>query len=91
LALARPNKQGTAATHGAPLGAEEIAATRAALDWPHSEFIIPEDIKNAWDCIEKGFGAETAWKELLVGYEEEYPELAMEAHPPPQRPAARLL
>ena len=73
-----PNKQGTAATHGAPLGPDEIAATRAALDWPHSEFIVPEDIKAAWDCTEKGFGAETAWKELLVGYEEEHPELAME-------------
>ncbi|MDP5003774.1 MAG: thiamine pyrophosphate-dependent enzyme, partial [OM182 bacterium] len=65
IGFGSPNKQGTAATHGAPLGAEEIAATRAALDWPHSEFIIPEDIKNAWDCTEKGFGAETAWKELL--------------------------
>ena len=73
-----PNKQGTAATHGAPLGPDEIAATRAALDWPHSEFIVPEAIKNAWDCTEKGFGAETAWKELLVGYEEEHPDLAME-------------
>ena len=78
IGFGSPNKQGTAATHGAPLGTEEIAATRAALDWPHSEFIIPEDIKNAWDCTEKGFGSETAWKELLVGYEEEYPELAME-------------
>lgn len=73
-----PNKQGTAATHGAPLGADEIAATRAALDWPHNAFVIPDPIKNAWDCTEKGFGAETAWKELLVGYEEEHPELAME-------------
>ncbi|MDP4660004.1 MAG: thiamine pyrophosphate-dependent enzyme, partial [OM182 bacterium] len=54
IGFGSPNKQGTAATHGAPLGAEEIAATRAALDWPHSEFIIPEDIKNAWDCTEKG-------------------------------------
>jgi transketolase len=73
-----PNKQGTAATHGAPLGADEIAATRAALDWPHNAFVIPDPIKDAWDCTEKGFGAETAWKELLVGYEEEHPELAME-------------
>ena len=73
-----PNKQGTSATHGAPLGPDEIAETRAALDWPHSEFIIPESIKHAWDCTEKGFSAETAWKELLVGYEEEHPDLAME-------------
>lgn len=78
IGFGSPNKQGTSATHGAPLGPEEIAATREALDWPHSEFIVPEDIKAAWDCTEKGFSAETAWKELLVGYEEEHPELAME-------------
>ena len=78
IGFGSPNKQGTAATHGAPLGPDEIAATRAALDWPHNAFVIPEEIKHAWDCTEKGFGAETAWKELLVGYEEEHPDLAME-------------
>ena len=78
IGFGSPNKQGTSATHGAPLGPDEIKATREALDWPHNEYIIPEDIKAAWDCTEKGFGAETAWKELLVGYEEEHPELAME-------------
>ena len=78
IGFGSPNKQGTSATHGAPLGPDEIKATREALDWPHNDFIIPEDIKAAWDCTEKGFGAETAWKELLVGYEEEHPELAME-------------
>ena len=78
IGFGSPNKQGTSATHGAPLGPDEIKATRETLDWPHNEFIIPEDIKAAWDCTEKGFGAETAWKELLVGYEEEHPELAME-------------
>ena len=78
IGFGSPNKQGTSATHGAPLGPDEIKATREALDWPHNEFIIPEDIKAAWDCTEKGFVAETAWKELLVGYEEEHPELAME-------------
>lgn len=73
-----PNKQGTAATHGAPLGDEEIAATRAALEWPHAPFVIPEGIKQSWDATEKGFTEESAWKEKLVIYEEEYPELAME-------------
>jgi transketolase len=73
-----PNKQGTAATHGAPLGDEEITAAREALDWPHAPFNIPSDIKKSWDATEKGFQAETAWKEKLVAYEEEYPELAME-------------
>jgi transketolase len=78
IGFGSPNKQGTSATHGAPLGDEETAATREALDWPHAPFVIPGDVKQAWDCTEKGFTAESAWKEKLVIYEEEYPELAME-------------
>lgn len=78
IGFGSPNKQGTSATHGAPLGDDEIAATRAALEWPHAPFVIPEEIKQAWDATEKGFTAESAWKEKLVIYEEEYPELAME-------------
>lgn len=73
-----PNKGGTAATHGAPLGEEEVAAVREQLNWPHAPFVIPEDIKLAWNATEKGFHAETEWKEKLVIYEEEYPDLAME-------------
>lgn len=78
IGFGSPNKQGTAATHGAPLGDEEIAAAREALDWPHAPFNVPADIKQSWDATEKGFQAETAWKEKLVAYEEEYPDLAME-------------
>ena len=78
IGFGSPNKQGTAATHGAPLGEDEIVATRVALDWPHAAFVIPVEIKQAWDATEKGFSAESAWKEKLVCYEEEYPELAME-------------
>ena len=78
IGFGSPNKGGTSATHGAPLGEEEVAAVRQELGWPHAPFVIPEDIKQAWDATEKGFSAETAWKEKLVIYEEEYPELAME-------------
>ena len=46
-----PAKQGTAATHGAPLGAAEVAATRRALDWPHEPFVIPDEILAAWRGI----------------------------------------
>lgn len=73
-----PNKEGTAATHGAPLGDDEIANTRAKLDWTSPPFVIPEDIAEAWNATEKGFLAETAWKEKLVMYEEEFPDMAME-------------
>ena len=78
IGLGAPNKEGTAATHGAPLGVEEIAEARKKLDWPHPEFVIPKAIKQAWNSTKKGFAAESAWKEKLVAYEEEYPELAME-------------
>lgn len=46
-----PNLQGTSKTHGAPLGDDEIAATRKNIGWPHAPFIIPRDIKSAWETI----------------------------------------
>ena len=78
IGFGSPNKGGTAATHGAPLGEEEVAAVREELGWPHAPFVIPEEISAAWNATEKGFAAESAWKEKLVAYEEEHPELAME-------------
>lgn len=78
IGFGSPNKGGTAATHGAPLGEEEVAAVREELNWPHAPFVVPEEIQQAWNATEKGFHAETEWKEKLVIYEEEYPDLAME-------------
>jgi transketolase len=78
IGFGSPKKQGTNGIHGSPLGDDEVAATREALNWPHAPFVIPEEIKQAWDGTEQGFIAESAWKEKLVIYEEEYPELAME-------------
>ena len=78
IGFGSPNKGGTAATHGAPLGEDEVAAVREELGWPHAPFVVPEEIRAAWDATEKGFAAESAWKEKLVAYEEAYPELAME-------------
>ena len=78
IGFGSPAKQGTAATHGAPLGEDEVAAARERLQWPHAPFVVPEEIKQAWDATEKGFAAESAWKEKLTIYEEEYPELALE-------------
>lgn len=78
IGFGSPNKGGTSATHGAPLGEEEVAAVREELNWPHAPFVIPEEIQVAWNGTEKGFHAETEWKEKLVIYEEEYPELALE-------------
>ncbi|MCB1649463.1 MAG: transketolase [Pseudomonadales bacterium] len=78
IGFGAPGKQGTSGVHGSPLGDAEIAATRKALGWPHAPFEVPEAIYQAWDAREKGFAAESAWKEQLVQYEEEFPELAME-------------
>lgn len=59
-----PSKQGSAATHGAPLGAEEIAATRKALQWTHAPFVIPENILLAWRSFgQRGVSARQAWEE----------------------------
>jgi transketolase len=73
-----PNKQGTASTHGSPLGPDEVAAARRELGWEHAPFVIPETIRRSWDATEKGFQAESAWKQKLVAYEEERPDLALE-------------
>jgi len=61
-----PNKQGSESTHGAPLGANEIAATREALGWTAPPFEIPEDIQAAWRATgERGRTTHTAWSERL--------------------------
>ncbi len=73
-----PNKEGTAATHGAPLGAEEISATREAIDWPHAPFTVPEDIYKGWDAKARGAADEAAWDSMLEAYRQAYPELAAE-------------
>ena len=48
IGFGAPTKAGTAKAHGSPLGGEEIAGTREALDWPHEPFEVPSDILDAW-------------------------------------------
>ncbi|WP_187336273.1 transketolase [Novosphingopyxis iocasae] len=69
IGFGAPNKQGTAATHGSPLGPDEIAAARKELDWSHDPFVIPAEIKSAWEDIGKR-GAEEhgRWKERLANH-----------------------
>ena len=71
-----PNKAGTADTHGAPLGDEELDHVRKQLGWDYAPFDIPSEIKKAWDAKKKGQKAENAWKEAFNKYSKEYPELA---------------
>ena len=57
-----PNKQGKESCHGAPLGADEIAAAREALAWTHAPFEIPEAIYGGWDARAAGATREQAWE-----------------------------
>ncbi len=61
-----PNKQGTSATHGAPLGEDEIAAARETLGWEHGPFVIPDDILSDWRATgESGKAAHGEWRDRL--------------------------
>ena len=78
IAFGSPNKAGTHDAHGAPLGDEEVAATRKALGWNHAPFDIPQDIYAQWDAKEAGQAKERAWNEKFAAYEKAFPELAAE-------------
>lgn len=73
-----PNKAGTADVHGAALGEEEIRASREQLDWPHPPFVIPDDIRAAWDAREAGAAAEKQWNERFAAYQAACPDKAAE-------------
>ncbi|NMH33478.1 transketolase [Streptococcus sanguinis] len=75
-----PNKQGTNAVHGAPLGAEEAEATRKALGWDYAPFEIPEEVYADYrtNVAERGAAAYDAWKQLVEDYKQAHPELAAE-------------
>jgi transketolase len=78
IGFGSPNKGGTAGSHGSPLGDDEIALTRAALDWSHAPFVIPEALKNDWDALESGAAAEAGWQQTFAAYTEAFPELAQD-------------
>ena len=78
IGFGSPNKEGTESCHGAPLGDDEIVATREKLGWKHGAFEIPDDIYAQWDGKGKGGEAESAWNDAFAAYEAAYPELAAE-------------
>ena len=73
-----PARAGTASVHGAPLGKDEIAATRAALGWDHPPFDIPEEIRNSFDARIPGAALQSAWQAQFDAYAREWPALAEE-------------
>ena len=78
IGFGSPNKQGTAATHGAPLGDDEIAASRKELGWDSPPFEIPDEIAAAWDARERGAASEKSWNDLFAAYGGQHPQLAAE-------------
>ena len=78
IGFGSPNKAGSEATHGAPLGADEIAGTRKALGWEHAPFEIPAQIAEGWDARAKGSEREARWDSAFQAYAAAFPELAEE-------------
>ncbi|WP_191236390.1 transketolase [Cobetia marina] len=78
IGFGSPNKEGTESCHGAPLGDDEVAATREKLGWTHAPFHIPEDIYQGWDASERGAKLESDWDARFARYADAHPELAAE-------------
>ncbi|EKO3920357.1 transketolase [bacterium 19MO03SA05] len=78
IGFGSPNKSGSHDCHGAPLGHDEIKATREFLGWQHAPFEIPADIYAEWDAKDAGQAKEAAWDEKFAAYAAEYPAEAAE-------------
>ncbi|MFZ3128704.1 MAG: transketolase [Rhodoferax sp.] len=78
IGFGSPNRANTAKAHGEPLGAEEIALTRAAIGWNHAPFVVPKEVYADWDAKAAGAAAEKAWDDRFAAYKAAYPELAKE-------------
>ena len=78
IGFGSPNKGGKEECHGAPLGNDEIALTRANLGWNHGPFEVPAEIYAEWDAKAACAAAEAAWNEKFAAYAAAFPELAAE-------------
>jgi transketolase len=78
IGFGSPNKQGKESSHGAPLGKDEVAATRDALKWPHAAFEVPAELRDAWNAHARGADLESNWNARFAAYAKAHPELAAE-------------
>ena len=80
IAFGAPSKQDTPGAHGAPLGAEEIRATKAAYGWPEEEtFLIPPEVReHCHGAVQRGAEAQRAWTVAAEAWTKAEPELAVE-------------
>ena len=78
IGFGAPKKAGTHEAHGAALGGSEVAATRAALDWPYPPFEVPANIRAAWDAHEAGAARQAEWQKMFDAYAAAFPTEAAE-------------
>ncbi|KGQ18444.1 Transketolase [Lysobacter dokdonensis DS-58] len=78
IGFGSPGKAGKESSHGAPLGKDEIVATRNALNWPHDAFDIPQEIRDGWRAGNAGLVREDQWNTLFDKYAAQHPQLADE-------------
>ncbi len=80
IAFGSPGKAGTAASHGAPLGTEEVEATKKNLGYPSLEpFWVDDDAREHWaECRTKGAELRRVWQERFAAYRAAHPESAAE-------------
>ncbi len=80
IAWGSPHKQDTAAAHGSPLGADEIALTKQAYGWPASPpFLVPDEVRAHFGrCVERGRELEAEWRRRVAAYERDFPDVAAE-------------
>lgn len=78
IAYGAPNKQDTSGAHGAPLGEEEVRATKQAYGWdPDKKFYVPDEVKKyREEALAKGRQMEQAWNEKFAAYKKAHPDLA---------------
>ena len=72
------NKQGTKSAHGEALGPDEVALARKTLGWEYPPFVVPDEIRAAWDHKEAGLAAEKKWNRIFKRYKKEHPQIGAE-------------
>jgi transketolase len=78
IAKGAPKKANTGSAHGSPLGADEIAATRANIGWEHPPFEIPQSVYDGWNARARGEQLEAQWNGKFAEYAKTHPQLAAE-------------
>lgn len=78
IGFGSPNKAGKESSHGAPLGMEELQATRQALDWAYGPFEVPQAVYDAWNAQARGLAREDEWNQRFQHYAAQFPEQAAE-------------